>query len=435
MSVRVGNPPELAKARALPLHAPLRADVPVPSAEPAPPLLGAPVPRPEQGHPAVAFVDDGALTPFVQLAVALRRAGYRTVRVTTARRSIGSAFTRRFAFDRLCHVDASEIEALDLLLADEALVDVHCVEGLAPSAYRALDRLPGAPRAGWRNRGDLVDKANMVRLLRSAGIAHPDTLPGTADPAEAARTLGLPVVVKPRVGAFGRGVFMARSVEELEHQLASVPRQDTQLEAYVEGVPVNYCAVVGAGAERDMTYRTLRRGGGPCSPSSAIECYRDDALSEIGRRLAAVLPCEGFVNVDAIKDARGRYFVHDVNLRVWGALFAAWSAGYDLTGAYLRWLSDQVRRGVGDRSRVAFVFPDSATAAILANRRRPDLRTVCRQLRAYRQLLGLGYAVRELAGLVRGFVLGPRAPRSQARGASTSPPPPERSGALGTGPA
>jgi hypothetical protein len=54
--------------------------------------------------PAILFVDDGPLTPFVQLAVVLRRSGYRTIRVTTAPHSIGSSITRRIAFDRELHV-------------------------------------------------------------------------------------------------------------------------------------------------------------------------------------------------------------------------------------------------------------------------------------------------------------------------------------------
>ena len=47
------------------------------------------------GDPAVLFVDAGSLIPFVQLAVALRRWGYRTIRVTTAKRSLGSSLTAR----------------------------------------------------------------------------------------------------------------------------------------------------------------------------------------------------------------------------------------------------------------------------------------------------------------------------------------------------
>ena len=52
-------------------------------------LAAPPGSRRARAVPAVLFVDDGPLVPFVQLAVALRRSGYRTIRVTTARRSSG----------------------------------------------------------------------------------------------------------------------------------------------------------------------------------------------------------------------------------------------------------------------------------------------------------------------------------------------------------
>src|SRR5580658_5079891 len=343
--------PGLAARRALP---PDRTPAPISTAVERPLSISA---TPESGRtegrarrvPAVLFVDDRPLVPFVQLAVVLRRSGYRTIRVTTAPRSIGASLTRRIAFDRVLHVRTAALANLDRTLADELLVDVQCSERMAVDVYRALAHRRAAVGAtGWRHRTDLVDKWNVVRFLDAVGIAHPDSVAGDTAPAEAVRLLGLPIVVKPRLGAYGQGVVIARSVVELEAHLATTRPDEILLEAFVEGTPANYCAVVGDGAERDMTYRTLRRGENELSASIEIACYRDDALTEIGRKLAAALPCEGLLNVDAIRDAQGRYLVHDVNLRVWGAFFASWNAGYDLTSAYLRWLGDQVRRGAGD---------------------------------------------------------------------------------------
>ncbi|MGH9046277.1 MAG: hypothetical protein ACRDVW_03075, partial [Acidimicrobiales bacterium] len=179
----------------------------------------------------------------------------------------------------------------------------------------------------------------------------------------------------------------------------------------VDGESVNYCAVVGEGAERDMTYRTLRRGAEAWSPSIEVVCYEDDALCEIGRRLAKTLPCQGLLNVDAIRDSSGTYLVHDVNLRVWGVLFASWNVGFDLTGAYLRWLADQVRRSVGREERAVMVFPDFAGEAMLADRRATGLRVLAAQLRDYRRLLGSRYVLREVARSGPALLLGGRARR------------------------
>ena len=107
------------------------------------------------------FVDDGTLAPFVQLATSLRRSGWRTIRVTTAPRSIGSIYTASFAFDRVAHTDMLGIASLDTLLKGERLVDVHAAEPIAVEAYRSLGRRPDSSRAGWGNRADLIDKSKV----------------------------------------------------------------------------------------------------------------------------------------------------------------------------------------------------------------------------------------------------------------------------------
>jgi hypothetical protein len=363
------------------------------------------------GHAAraVLFVDGGAIVPFVQLAVALRRWGYRTIRVTSARRSIGSWYTGRLAFDRVLYLEQSELGDLEAALHGEHLVDVQCAEHLAEDVYRSLERSTSTTGGtGWHNRGGLIDKWEVARWLDEIGIDHPRSVLGSTAPDEAARTLGLPIVVKPRIGVNGHGVFVAHSLGDLEGHVSGLRRDELLFEAFIDGTPVNYCAVVGDGAERDMTYRTVRRGAEAWSPSIEIVCYRDDELTQVGRRLAAALPSQGLVNVDAIRDAEGRYQVHDVNLRVWGAFFASWNAGFDLTGAYLRWLSDQVRQSMGDGERPALVFPDYAGVALLADRRSVGLHDLLGQVRDYRRLLGRGYVLREAARWARSFVLGER---------------------------
>src|SRR5580658_10326849 len=75
--------------------------------------------RPSRRQPSVLFVDDGPLAPFVQLAVMVRRFGYRTIRITTAPRTLGSALTRRVAFDRVLYVQQAGLAELSRLLVDE----------------------------------------------------------------------------------------------------------------------------------------------------------------------------------------------------------------------------------------------------------------------------------------------------------------------------
>src|SRR5580658_110377 len=188
--------------------------------------------RADRAVPAILFVDDGQLVPFVQLAVALRRSGYRTIRVTTARRSLGSSLTRRIAFDRVLRLERAALSDLDRMLEHELLVDVQCSERLAVDVYRALaHRRAPAGATGWRHRADLVDKWNVVRLLDAIGIDHPESVAGDTPPADAVAALGLPIVVKPRLGAYGRGVMVAHTLGELQDHLATVHPDEMLLEA------------------------------------------------------------------------------------------------------------------------------------------------------------------------------------------------------------
>jgi hypothetical protein len=73
-------------------------------------------------------------------------------------------------------------------------------------------------------------------------------------------------------------------------------------------------------------------------PADKLLNIDDPELAESGRRIAAHLGIEGMINVDVIRDAQGRDWVHDVNPRVWGSFAAFRAAGVDFLGAYVDWL-------------------------------------------------------------------------------------------------
>jgi hypothetical protein len=206
----------------------------------------------------------------------------------------------------------------------------------------------------------------------------------------------LPIVVKPRIGLNGLGCSIARTLTELEaiHRRSPNPA-GTLYETFIEGSSRNYTAVIGPdSAERDMTYRTLHRDG-LAGSSIQVACQEDDELTEIGRRLATALPCQGLLNVDAIRDQSGRYWIHDVNLRVWGSFFATRSVGLDLVAAYFRWLSDQSRALSGNPERLVRVFPNYFKTAVRSKRPLMLLSTLCADVHRYRRWLGMRYVLFE----------------------------------------
>jgi hypothetical protein len=321
--------------------------------------------RPYDREPAVLFVDDRVVTPFVQLAVLLRRAGFRTIRVTTQRSVLSDLRLRRFAFDRSLHLDPKDFADLAARLSDEHIVDVQCTEELASRAYQSLGpSVLSDVGIGWSDRLRLVDKLALAKEIEGAGLLHPRNITGYAQASEVEAALGLPVVLKPRVGSSGGGVEILETRDALVRAAGDVSDPSSVFyERFVVGESVSYCAVIGpGGVERDMTYATVTRSGSPVSPSSHINCASDPRLIEVGRQLASGLGTRGLLHLDAIRDIGGLYWIHDLNLRVWGAFLAPRRAGLGLSAAYVRWLSDRVLAG-GEDLDDAWIFPYCVTAA------------------------------------------------------------------------
>src|ERR1700722_2954694 len=127
------------------------------------------------GTPTVVFLDDWNWSAFLQLAPALRRAGVRTVRVTTAglrRTRVCSwlLFDRyEIASDGLGHAQLGEI------LAGETIVDIQYSEALAKSVRWAAGSLSPELAERLGKRLDLVDKLAASQLFAAAGIRTPAT--------------------------------------------------------------------------------------------------------------------------------------------------------------------------------------------------------------------------------------------------------------------
>ena len=67
------------------------------------------------------------------------------------------------------------------------------------------------------------DKLLTARTLRHAGLPHPHTT--LLSPALPAAVPGLPLVLKPRFGSWGRDVVLCRTADEVEDALAEVTRR------------------------------------------------------------------------------------------------------------------------------------------------------------------------------------------------------------------
>ncbi len=239
------------------------------------------------GPLTVLFVDNRNWGCFFQLESGLRRAGFRTVRVTTG---TVSRADNALCFDRTVRLrSVDELERLPEILEGENVIDVQVVESLAVATFGALARMPGSPHyATWARRRAAVDKLYVSDVLHRRGLHTPETVPAYLTSAEyVADVLGLPAVHKPRRGSGGTGVSIVRTMKDLREILAGDGgTEDYFFERFIDGTPLQFSGVIANGqALLSATYQTLDRR---CDngPASSLRCIEDSALEETGELVA-----------------------------------------------------------------------------------------------------------------------------------------------------
>jgi D-alanine-D-alanine ligase len=306
--------------------------------------------------PAVLFFDDFGYEQFDQLAGSLRRRGIAAIRLlapASAARRVPQTLSRRLR-DRWIYAGRVQLddpvawrllgegrlgrfEVVDALLAETAVAMV----GIGSPVIRQLSARALAFSGQSPDR--LLDKFEVNVLMAQAGLPVPPQIAATAMTASAAAAvLGLPIAVKARLGLGGDGVVIARSIEAMERARQRLdPAGDGGLfyQAYVAGVSVGYGCVQGPdGPLLEHGFRVERRQW-DLGPSAEVSIDDDPRLREAGRRAVAALGCRGFAQIDFIRDAEGKLWPLDANLRPWGNVLSMLCLDIDFVDAYAALLS------------------------------------------------------------------------------------------------
>ncbi len=284
-------------------------------------------------------MDERGWDCFFQLSAGLRRAGFRTVRVTTTpyRRVAG-----QLCFDRTVGLSSpEELDGLAEIVDGEQVVDVQVVDALSVPTARGLARLVGNPAlADWQARAATVDKPWVAERLQEAGLSVPAEINGdVAGADQVIETLGLPVVHKVRTGSGGEGVVIVTSRDQLEQILVRGRHTgSTFFEQFIDGRHLQFAGVTMEGREGlFVTYETLARKG-HMGPASELRCVDDPRIDAAGRDAVAALGIRGPVNINFIRDAEGVDWLHDVNPRLWGSVVSFRAVGLDFLAAYIAYL-------------------------------------------------------------------------------------------------
>lgn len=312
-------------------------------------------------RPTVVFIADAPWECFFQLAAILRKAGFRTVRVSVGQSSWQA---NRILFDR--HVSlpsAPTPEELAEILSTEYVTDVQPTENLAMTTYAALNLLPSSQRSDlWIGRTAFLDKSSLANAVRHLGLRTPDTLLAEANsPIEAVAKLSLPIVLKRRMGSSGSDVEVFNTLESLQAFVAKIEcSSEWFFERFIEGQSWVGASCVGEdGIDFIAAYEILKRFN-VRGASIMIKIRNDAKIVETGRLLINSLQIRGLVCFDIIRDSNGIDWIHDVNPRDFGGFSMCQLVGFDFRGAYIRFLQG---RGSIEPSQIdtpevkAFVFP------------------------------------------------------------------------------
>lgn len=297
------------------------------------------------------LVTDGQLRPSLAVVRSLGRAGHRVVVCSSRRRSLAGA--SRFAAEEARVPDplSAPAEYVDAVveLTSRWHVDVllpiseESLLALLPAAARMpAVRIPFPPLDVFRS---AADKAHVTALAASLGIAVPDqVVVHTRD--EVPRLLGstslsFPLVVKPARSVADTtsartklGVTYAADHEELERLLTTMPdaAYPLLLQRRIEGPGTGVFLLLWNGRSlATFAHRRIREkpptGGVSVCAESIVP---DPATLAQAEALLAALDWRGAAMVEFKQDRRdGRYYLMEINGRLWGSLQLAVDAGVD----------------------------------------------------------------------------------------------------------
>jgi hypothetical protein len=289
----------------------------------------------------VVFVDHIRWGVFTQVAAAVRRSGGRAVRVTIQPPDWRNRLIDRLAYTRAIYLDGPDaLATLGSLLAEDNVVDVQFTEYIAEPLGRGdVADLPGTVGPTVAAHSALLDKFVVGELATERGVRNPAKL--AADRVsleEAIEALGLPLVVKARIGAGGDMVRIARSAADAQRALSefSPDLSDLFFEQMIDGEVVGYSAAVsGDGAMLDAATYVVERAAGSTGAPEMIQIIDEPEVLALGRHTIEKLGLTGLVQMDIIRDGQGRAWLLDLNLRAWGSMFSTKAIGLDFAAAYL----------------------------------------------------------------------------------------------------
>jgi len=156
---------------------------------------------------------------------------------------------------------------------------------------------------------------------------------------DAVKEVGLPAVVKPRKGYGAHGVRLVKSVAQIREILRMQSGIELMLQEFIpHGGAGGLCALIPQKGEPVLfTFLRLREfppSGGPSTLRIAVDLPE---VQEQGVRLLKAINWRGLAMVEFRRHARThKWFLMEINARVWGSIALAIAAGVNFPALALR---------------------------------------------------------------------------------------------------
>ncbi len=259
----------------------------------------------------------------------------------------------------LPHADATAVVDMTDVDAVTAIGREHRVDGVltvcaerAVPVVAAVAQALGLPGIGPDTAHVMTHKVAMRRRLSEGGVPQPRfaAVRARREAAPAAETVGFPAVLKPADSSGQRGVFLLRSLDDLERHLhaalAESPSGEAILEAFTDGLELNGLVVARDGDPHSLLLADRLRPRGDGFGVAWAHSYPSrlfgDALEEAERvatRAVRTLGLRDGIAFPQLIVADGRAVVVEVAARIPGgqlADLAFHALGVDLVEIALR---------------------------------------------------------------------------------------------------
>jgi carbamoyl-phosphate synthase large subunit len=168
--------------------------------------------------------------------------------------------------------------------------------------------------------------------LRNSGIAAPETILFTPENYNMIMDLkekyGFPLLLKPRYGRGSRGIFLIKTVKQLDAYMDILKNERYVIQEYLGNDDQEYtCAVFKTPTMKEPYMIILKRRLNNGTTVSA-EVTFDDVLTRVCNEVINITPIEGSLNIQARKKNNIPY-VFDINTRYSSTTFIRTMCGFN----------------------------------------------------------------------------------------------------------